>query len=173
MLVKLGLFLGAPFLLLAVALGFTGVAMVEVNEADGLHLMIPVPMLVAQTALSFAPEEVRYIECPEFAEYAQIASRVAKELRDAPDFTMVDVSDGDETVLVRKVKKDFVVEVRGNHGETVFVRVPVKGVEKMIQAYDGHGFPASAAFKAFRSARRGDIVYVQDGDDEVRVSRLF
>lgn len=172
MFLKIGLFLGAPFLLLAIAVGFTGVALIDVQERDGMHLIIPVPMILAQTALAVVPAEKTYVECPEFAEYVDIAAKVAEELRGAPDFLMVDLTDGNERVLVRKERNDFIIEANDGQ-ETVFCRIPIKGVQKMLDAYDGRGFPATAALAAFRSARRGEIVHVQDGEDEVRISRLF
>ncbi len=175
MLLKAGIVLAAPVLLMSLVIGATGVVLVDVQEGgpDGMHLMIPVPLVVAQTALAFVPEEARYVECPEVADYLPLAERVLEELRDQPDFVIVEVQDGGETVLIRKVGDEIHVDVNGDRGEEVTCRLPIKGALKMLRAYDGEGFNTRAAVAAIRTARRGDIVHVKDGDDEVRIRKLF
>ena len=55
MIVKLALVGATPFVLMGTLLGITGVAVVDVKDGgpDGHHLTIPVPLLVAQAALTF------------------------------------------------------------------------------------------------------------------------
>ena len=96
MLAKLGIVVAAPFLFRALIIGTTGLAVVEVDAEDGPHLVIPVPLILAQAALAFAPHDAKYVECPEFAPYQDLAERVLEELASVEDFVMVEVEEGDE-----------------------------------------------------------------------------
>ena len=173
MLAKIGIAIGAPFLLLAIVVGATGVVVVDVNEGgpDGHHFVIPVPLILAQAALSFAPEEARYVECPEFAPYQDLALSVLEELENIPDATLVEVKDRDETVLIKKSGDELLIDVESGR-ETVHCRVPLKSAIKMVKSFDGTGFDTKAAVSGLRRAGLGTLVHVKDGQDEVRV-RMF
>jgi hypothetical protein len=173
MLLKAGLFLGTPFLLMALLIGASGVVVVDVHEGgpDGHHFVIPVPLFLAQAALTFAPHEAKYIPCEEFAPYQELSVRVLEELEMAPDGLLVEVHDGGETVLIRKVGKNLQIDVE-SAGEEVHCTLPIQGAIDMIEAYDGHGFPTKAAIGGIRHARRGTLVHVKDASDEVRIRVL-
>ena len=170
---KLGIFLAAPFLLVAMVFGATGIAVVNVQEAGpgGTHLVIPVPLVLAQAALTFAPHDAKYVECPDLAPFAPIAEKVMAELRKAPDFTLVEVQQDDQHIVIRKIGKCLEVNVEDGD-ETVQCRVPLKAAERFLAAYDGHGFPTKAAIWALRGAPRGELVHVNDGEDEVSIRIL-
>lgn len=139
---KVGAIVATPFLLVALFLGVTGILIVDVREGgpDGTHIVIPVPLVVAQAALALAPAEARYVKC-------------------------------DESVLVRKEGKCITIDVN-EADEQVHCRVPLKSVARILAAYDGEGFSTSTMIRALRSAPRGDLVHVRDGQDEVRITRL-
>lgn len=174
MVAKLGLILAAPFLLLAMMVGASGVVVVDVNEGgvDGTHLMIPVPLALAQTALTFAPDEMKYIDCPEFAPYQDVAERILEELKDTPDFTLVEVRERDTHVLVKKEGDHLRVEVYEANETEVSCLLPINGALKVIRSYDGERFPAKAAIWGMRKAKRGTLVHVKDGGDEVKIRLL-
>ncbi len=90
---KVGAIVATPFLLVALFLGATGILLVDVREggADGTHIVIPVPLVLAQAALAFAPAEARYVKCEDFAQYQEIAVRLAEELSRCPDFIIAEV----------------------------------------------------------------------------------
>ncbi len=170
---KLGLILASPFLLVALVVGATGIAVVDVHEGgpDGTHLVVPVPLILAQAALTFAPHEAKYVECPDLAPYEDLADEIVRELRKAPDFTLIEVHDAEDDVIIRKV--DGVLDISVRDGEDdVHCRVPLKSAQRLIAAYDGHGFPTKAAVWALRDAPRGELVHVTDGEDEVRIRIL-
>ena len=173
MLAKIGIAIGAPFLLLAVVVGATGVVVVDVKEGgnDGHHFVIPVPLILAQAVLSFAPEEARYIECKEFAPYQDLALKVLEELKNIPDAILVEVQDGNESVLIRKSGDELLVDVE-NGRDIVHCRIPLKSAIKMVKSFDGIGFDTREAIAGLRRARPGTLVHVQSGDDEVRI-RMF
>jgi hypothetical protein len=158
---------------MALLMGASGVVVVDVHEGgpDGHHFVIPVPLFLAQAALSFAPQEAKYIPCQEFAPYQELSVRVLEELEAAPDGVLVEVHDGGETVLVRKVGKNLQVDVESPE-EEVHCTFPIQGAIEIIGAYDGSGFPTKAAIRGIRRARRGTLVHVKDASDEIRV-RVF
>jgi len=173
MLMKVGLLVTTPFILIALLLGASGVVVVDVHEGgpDGHHFVIPVPLLLARACLNFAPDEARYIPCEEFAPYQDLSIRVLEELENAPDGVLVEVLEGDETVLIQKIGKNIQVDVEDG-GDVVRCTLPIEGAIKMIEAYDGHGFPTKAAFGSIRTAPRGTLVHVKDSTDEVHIRVL-
>ena len=174
MFIKLGIILLAPLFLMAGVLGATGVLLVDVQEGgpDGVHFVVPVPLVAAQFALTFLPDDCKYVEASDIAPYVPVAEMVVKELRRAPDFVLAEIEDGRDRVLVRKVGDELQVEVTSGRDEGVSCRLPLDGVLTLLRAYDGEGFPAKAALVALRHASRGDIVHVREGGDEVRIRKL-
>lgn len=170
---KVGAIVATPFLMGALFFGATGILLVDVREGgtDGTHIVIPVPLVLAQVALAVAPAEARYVKCEDFAEYQEISVRLAEELSRCPDFIIAEVVERDESVLVRKEGKCITVDVKDGD-EQVHCRVPLKSVARMLASYDGEGFSTSSMIRALRSAPRGDLVHVRDGQDEVRITRL-
>jgi hypothetical protein len=174
MLVKIGLIIAAPFITMAAVVGATGMVLVDVQEggAGGHRIVVPVPLVLAQTALAFAPSEARYIECPEFARYQRVAERVLEELQDIPDCTLVEVHDGSEHVSIRKDGSVLKIDVEDGADETVHVKLPIAGALKAVRGYDGKGFHTQAALSGLRKAPMGTLVDVADGEDHVKI-RVF
>jgi hypothetical protein len=174
MIAKLALICATPFVLAGILFGATGVAVVDVREnaPEAHHLTIPVPLLLAQAALTFAPNEAKYISCPEFARYRKVAATVLYELDRAPDGVLVEVHDHGDSVLIEKVGKVLRIDIQNQNGESVQCRLPIQSAIKAVEAYDGRGFPTKAAFWALRRAPRGTLVHVKDGSDEVTVRLL-
>ena len=174
MIAKLALIIAAPFVLTGILFGATGVALVDVRESapESHHLTVPVPLLLAQAALTFAPAEAKYVSCPEFARYRKVAETVLRELDRAPDGVLVEVHNDGDSVLIEKVGKVLRIDIENQTGESVQCRLPIQSALKAVEAYDGHGFPTKAAFWALRRAPRGTLVHVKDGADEVTVRLL-
>jgi hypothetical protein len=174
MLLKLGMLVASPFILIALLIGTTGVVVVDVQEGGpgGNHLVIPVPIALAQTAMTFAPSEAKYIDCPEFAPYQELVVRILKELEDAPDFVLAEIDDQDQHVLVKKEKGRLVVEVTEGDQEQVTCNLPIRSALRMVEAYDGAGFPTKAAIWSLKSAPSGLLVHVKDGEDEIKIRRF-
>ncbi len=170
---KVAAILATPLVASGLFLGATGVLLVDVREGgpDGMHIVVPVPLIVAQAALSFAPEEARMVKCGDVAQYRELGVRLAEELSRCPDFTIVEVAERNESVVVRKEGKCITVDVN-EPGEQVHCRIPLKSVARILAAHDGEGFRTVEAIKALRHAPRGDLIYVRDGQDEVRIRRL-
>src|SRR5262245_49285795 len=169
MIVKLALICAAPFVLMGTLLGITGVAVVDVRDGgpDGHHLTIPVPLLIGQAALTFAPDEAKYVACPQFARYQKVAATILEELKHAPDGVLVEVHDGGSSVLIRKEGDVLRINCDEAGGESVECNLPLQSAIKAVECYDGHGFPTKAAFWALRRAPHGTLVHVKDDQDEV------
>lgn len=153
----------------------SGVMLVDVQEADGAHLVIPVPLAIARAGLAFAPNEAKYIHAPRVAEYLPHADRAVDALRDAPDGLLLEVEDGDAHVTI--VKEGDVLRVRAidGPGSSAEMTIPLRSAEAALRAYDrerGH-FRTSKLVSALGAAPHGEIVNVVDGEDRVRIRRLF
>jgi hypothetical protein len=159
--------------MLTVLLGASGVVVVDVREGgpDGHHFVIPVPLLLARAALTFAPDEAKYIPCEEFAPYQELTIEVLRELERAPDGVLVEVVERGESVLVRKVGGNIEVDVMDG-GEEVHCTFPIEGAVQIVEAYDGHGFSTKAAIWSIRKAKHGTLVHVKDAADEVTIRVL-
>ncbi len=157
-----------------VALGLllyaTGLAIVDVREGGphGTRLIVPVPLALANAGLLFVDREHQRIDCPEFAPYQPAAARLAGELRHAPDARFVEVESPNEHVTIDKAGDVLVVQVHDGDDD-VRVKVPIAGLEKLIESYDGKSFRAADALAAIRKGPAGEVVNVHDGDDHVRV----
>jgi hypothetical protein len=170
---KIGAFVATPFLLIALFLGATGVVLVNVREGgpDGTHITVPVPLVLARAVLAVAPAEARHIQCEGIGHYRDIALEVADALQDCPDFTIAEIHQRDELVLVRKEGSCVVVDVQ-DPDEQVHCRVPLRSAAWVLASCDEDGFSTSSLIRAMSAAPRGDIVHVRDGQDEVRITKL-
>jgi hypothetical protein len=145
---------------------------VDVREhaKSGVHLTVPVPLTLVQTALSFAPEEARRVELPrEARQHMSGALRLVEALRRQPDFELVRVEEADESVRVRKAGDTLEVDVSGRRGEDVHVRLPLSVAAEVLSQARAGKLRSAAIVDALRLAK-GEIVHVHDGDTEVRVS---
>lgn len=148
----------------------TGVAWVDVREGgpNGTHIVVPVPLMVAEVAASFAPiPDVNAEIDPEAREHLGAARKVLDALRESPDGELVSVEDKDQTVLIAKEGDTLRVHVSGKD-EDVTVNVPLEAAAEVIRP-DGRINPA-AAIRGLRYARFQTLVEVRDGDDHVKVS---
>ncbi len=174
---KLGLIFGIPLAILAL----TGILVVDVRDGgtDGDHIVVPVPVLLAQVALAVMPQDLGQghgaaacRESAEAARYMPMARAMLKDLRRYPDFTLVEVRDGEDHVLVRKVGRDLVVDVTDAQDE-VHCRVPLRMADRVLASFsDGRVRPRDIA-GALWALPHGDLVRVRGADGEqVRITRL-
>lgn len=167
---KLALLLVLPLAILALF----GIVVVDVREGgpDGTRIVVPVPLVLVNLAEPFLPARARTVECKSEAGEFAAARAIVAELRQQPDFTLVEVVDGDERVLVRKQGRFFIVDVADGCDQKVHCRLPIKAAERVLAGFTGGCFKTSAALRACTDLPPGDIVHVRDGDDIVRIWRL-
>ncbi len=168
---KLAVILGVPIALLATVASL-GIVVVDVREGGpgGTHVVVPVPLVLAQAAVALAPamahEDKMHIP-DEALEHMGLAREVLEALAAAPDGELVRVEERNETVVITKEGRSLHVHVTGDR-ENVSVNVPL---HLALQALpDEHGHVRMGALAgALGSVRFTDLVDVQDGKDHVRV----
>ena len=173
MLLKIGVILAAiPLALLAVVAG-TGVVVVDVKASDGPHLILPVPLLLAETAARLAPIPPAHLKLDHQLDRARPYLPAALEVLDAlaasPDGDLVQVDEPDHQVRISKVGDVLEVRVQGS-GEDVSVHVPLAlAREAARQAGTGRLSPGDL-IAALRNARLTQLVDVHDGEDRVKIT---
>ncbi len=156
-----------PLLMIAMA----KYVIVDVREGgpDGLRLWVPVPLILAQAALQFAPEEARHVRVrnKDLTEFLPLLRAVAKELKNVDDAELVRVEEKDQRVLVTKSGVDLMGDV-STPREKVHVAVPVEAIEEFLDRTDGECVHPADILSALGGVS-GDLVHVKDSDKEVRV----
>ena len=142
-------------------------AVVDVRDGDGMRIIVPVPLAFAKVALNFAPDEAKYVQVPEIAEYLPYAEAIVGELRNARDGVLVSVEERGQNVLVEKVGDDLEIHVKDGD-EVVDVTVPFDMVLGVLQSYDGKGFDTRDLIRAIGRAD-GGRVHVKSDNEEVKV----
>jgi hypothetical protein len=143
----------------------TGVVVVDVRDARAnRHLVIPVPLAVAQAAAAFVPTNKAHVRIPEKAKrHLPMAVAALKALEAADDAELVRVEEPGETVSIRKEGGLIRVHVQGRRGEDVNVQVPI-GVALYVLESGGEDFTPSDAVWALKGARLTQLVDVQEPD---------
>jgi len=147
------------------AVAATGVVVVDVQEkAGGHHIVVPVPLAMAQAAAAFVPENKSTVRLPPEAErYMPVARQVLTALADAEDAELVRVEEPGEVVSIRKEGDTLHIQV-DDHGEQVNVQVPIRLALSVLSG-DNH-ITASDAVWALQHARLTQVVDVQGKDGE-------
>lgn len=149
----------------------TGVVVVNVQEANGgSHIVVPVPLAIAQVAAAFVPEEkMRLHMGPEAERYLPVARDVLTALAAAEDGELVRVEERDQKVVIRK--EGGLVRINVDEGgQHVSVQVPI-AVALSALPERGDRFSVSQAVWALQQARLTEVVDVQGKDGErVRVT---
>lgn len=148
----------------------TGVAWIDVREGgrDGHRIVVPVPLLLAETAASFVPQKELNLELGEAAPHLGAAREVLRALAESPDGEYVRVEEEDEQVLIEKVGDTLRVRVHGGDGEDVTVNLPLRAVSEIIDG-DGRISPARAV-RLLRHARFSTLLEVRHGDEHVKIT---
>jgi hypothetical protein len=172
MLLKIGVaLLSVPVAMGAVVAG-TGVMVVDVKDADGTRIVVPVPLLLAQAAASFAPPKAaltvdRHLD--RARRYLPVAEEVLAAVAESPDFELARIDDGDEHVRVRKAGDVLEVRVESPR-DSVEVNVPFALAREVLgQARDGRVSPADLV-SMLRRARLTRLADVRDGHDHVTIT---
>lgn len=159
--------LSVPLLLVAAAFGSSCI-IVDVRQADGPRILVPMPLSLAKAALAFAPDEAKHIEIPELGEYGDVAEDIIGELAGAPDGVLVEVHDGSDHVWIAKNGDEIEVEVdTGN--EEVSIKVPLELLADVLDGYDGDELDTRDVLSALSTVSRTDLVHVRTEHEEVKV----
>lgn len=156
---------GVPVLATS-AVVVTGVAVVDVQEGKGgSHIVVPVPLALAQIAAAFVPEHKTRLHLgPDAARYLPVAREVLAALADAPDGELVQVEEPRHRVSIVKEGRTLRVHVEDGD-ERVDVNVPIGAAQSLLPGRDGRLSASSAAF-ALQYARFSKLVEVVGRDGE-------
>ncbi len=168
---KLAVVLGVPIALLATVASL-GIVVVDVREGgpNGSHVVVPVPLVLAQAALAVAPavapqEKMRVPE--EALEHMGLAREVIEALAAAPDGELVRVEERNELVVITKEGRSLKVHVT-NDRENVSVNVPLHLALQALPDAQGR-IDTTALAGALGGVRFTNLVDVRDKNDHVRI----
>jgi hypothetical protein len=147
---------------------------VQVEEAKGSKVHVNVPLSLAEIALKSAPKAIVDDHHIRFGRHNEFKvsdmRRLWAELKAAGDTDFVTVQDESDGGTVKVSRKGDLVQVRvtGDRRDgNVTVDVPVSLVDALF-AGDGDEVDVQGALREL-SKRRGDIVRIEGGNDNVRV----
>jgi hypothetical protein len=144
---------------------------VHVTEEEmPIHLTIPFPLIVADAAARFIPDEaLEEAEVPpELKQQRELVMAAVHGLMDSPDAHYVKVEAEDVLVDIYKEGDTFHVAV---DSEDAIVRcnVPIDGVVAALEDWDWETFDPGLVFDFLHAADNGDLVKVETSDG-VRVA---
>jgi hypothetical protein len=167
-------FIAATFLC---GLAFAGDAWIHVkvdsSGEDGESVRVNIPFSMVETVLPMVgvePLKHGHLHMEEFDMEGLDLRAIMEEFRNTEDTEFVNVKDGDETVTVEKKGDFLLVSVdSAGQGEKVRVRMPLAIVDALLDTEAGdNSLNLMAALKTLRDFE-GDLVTVQDGDENVRI----
>lgn len=173
MLLKIGAALAAVPLAMAGVVAGTGVVVVDVRPSDGPHIVVPVPLILAETAGHLCPvnkTERAFRGLDRAQKYLPIAEEVLAAIAEGPDAELVRVEDGREEVSISKIGEQLQIRVHDDH-ENVSVNVPLRTARAILaQAHHGRHLDPGEVIATLRSARMTNLVEVQGRDEHVKIS---
>ena len=147
----------------------TGVVVVDVREAKGHHIVVPVPLVALRAAAAFVPDHHTRVHFDDAAkQIPPVARAVVQALADSPDGELVRVEERDEQVVI--TKRGDMLEIRVHGDDEVSVNVPLSmALQILPDRWDK--LSARAAVGALAYARYTDLVDVRSANgDHVKVS---
>jgi hypothetical protein len=147
-----------------------GIVVVDVREGGpaGTHIVVPVPLVLAQAGLAFVPEEKVRVKLDRAEKFLPLAREVLDALAQGPDGELVRVEEPGEQVVITKQGDTLHVRVQ-DKDDDVTVNVPLRLARAAVP--DAHGRIRMADVAgALGSTRFTDLVDVRSGGDQVTVS---
>ena len=146
------------------------VAVHVVEEDTPIHIKLPFPLLVADIATGFVPDQV-FEEAqipPEARAQKELVVETIRALLDSPDAEFVKVRTEDATVDISKDGDTLRIAVDADDA-VVRCNVPIDGILKALEDWDWETVDPQIAFDILRAAENGDLVTVAT-EDGVRVA---
>lgn len=150
------------------ALSTTWVVVSVADEAEGLHLWIPAPVVLAQGIAGLADPPELHQKLPVEPEQLRAAAAVLRELENVGDAELVRVESGDDTVVIRKQGDRIAVEV-DSANERVRVYAPLRQVREFLEEHESQELRPEALFRLARSLPSGPLVEVSEPGTRVSV----
>jgi len=144
---------------------------VHVIEDDTpIHIKVPFPLIVANLAAGFIPDEV-FEDAqipPEAKAQKELVLATVRSLLDSPDAEYVKVRTEDANVDIYKDGDTLRIEVDAEDA-TVRCNVPIDGILEALEDWDWETFDPQMVFDILHAAENGELVTVTT-DDGVRVA---
>jgi hypothetical protein len=135
-----------------------------------IHVKVPFPLIVADVAASFIPDEAfEDAEVPpEVKEQRELILAVVQGLLDSPDATLVTVHTDEANVEIVKEGDTLRIAVDADDA-VVRCNVPIEGVLEALEDWDWETFNPRMVLDVLHAAENGDLVTVATNDG-VRVA---
>ena len=144
---------------------------VHVIEDDTpIHIKVPFPLIVANLAAGFIPDEV-FEDAqipPEAKAQKELVLATVRSLLDSPDAEYVKVRTEDANVNIFKDGDTLRIEVDADDA-VVRCNVPIDGILEALEDWDWETFDPKMVLDVLHAAENGELVTVTT-DDGVRVA---
>ena len=152
------------------------VHVVDVSEQDDLqvdmpvHIKVPFPLVVADIATGFIPDEVfENAEIPPEAKaQKELVLETIRALLDSPDADFVKVRSEDANINISKDGDTLRIAVDADDA-VVRCNIPIDGILEALEDWDWETVDPKMVFDILHAAENGDLVTVAT-DDGVRVA---
>ncbi len=105
---------------------------VQEKSSNGTHIHLIAPAAIVPAALPFVPNKV-FRKCgPEARLWIPAAKIAVEELQRYPDFSMVEVEDGNDHVVIKKQGNKIVIDVNSDE-DIVHVSVPLHSLMSVMK----------------------------------------
>ena len=143
---------------------------VHVEEDTPIHIKVPFPLIIANAATAFIPDEaLEEAEVPpELKAQKDLVMATVTALLETPDTHFVKVETEDANVDVYKQGDNLRVEVIAEDA-VVSCTVPIDGVAKALEDWDWETFDPQMVFDILHAADNGELVNVET-EDGVKVA---
>ena len=146
-----------------------GFVVVHVKSREA-NIWVPVPIAMGQLVGAFINFPLHYqSEFEKALEYREAVTEILSQLKDLPDTDLVEVTRPHEHVRISKRGDSLWIDVK-NAQEKVQVRLPLRTAEQFLRAFNHETVNVGEVMASIGSQPAGDIVYVQTGQEEVRVA---
>ena len=144
---------------------------VRTPEPENIHIKVPFPLLVADIATSFVPDEaLEDAEVPaELKAQREVVLAALESLLETPDATLVKVQHGDTLVEISKKGDQLLVSVDADDA-VVRCSIPVEGVYEALERWDWQTVDPGLILDVLHEAGSGNLLTVEADGARVAVN---
>jgi hypothetical protein len=143
---------------------------VETTGPDAVHVKVPLPLLIADVATNFIPDEA-FADAtipPEVTEQREAVIRALSTLLEIPDTTLVEVEEPDTHVLISKEGDDLKISVDADDA-MVRCSLPLDGIAEALERWDWKTVDPEIIFDILGAAH-GNLLTVEAEDAKVVIN---
>lgn len=156
-------------LTIVAALSTSWVVVYVDDREEGIKLLIPAPVFLADIALHIGDVYADEVDLPpEAKEFLPLLLPLVEELVQAPDFELLHVEESDLDVSIRKTGDLFDISVVDGD-QVVRVKVPVSALERAARAVGDGQLQIGELAGMLHGISRTQVVDVSMPDQDVRV----